>query len=400
MNRVLRGMMCDVVESTGMTRGIEWLLDTRSIPARLVVLVALAVGCLLLLTNSADTVDWVIALVAVAVTVGSVRWPLAVSLATSGILLLGFEFGHTGPLVAKVAAAIALTELAARHGGWRPWLAAGVLAGAYLLHPGEGVAAAGYRAVVMAGLPLLIGNLLRTARESTEFARRQAHEITQRRESDVAAARALERTAIARELHDLIAHHVSSTVLRVGVARHALPDAPPAVLEVLDDIHANGKATLADLRKLVTILRDPNGNDESFIAPADVPDAIDAAVERARQLGVRVRSEVDADIGGVDALTGLTLLRLTQEGLANTVKHAGTGAEARLEVTVRDGTVDFALRDRVTHVVTNGLRSPHGVGLIGLRERVTLLGGDFAAESTSGGWHLTAQLPTGARVSL
>ncbi|NNH72640.1 histidine kinase [Nocardia uniformis] len=392
-------MMWGVVESTGMTRGIEWLLDGRSVPARLVVLVALAVGCLLLLTDSADTLDWVIALVAVTVTAGSVRWPLATSLLTTGVLMVGFEFGHSGPVVAKVAAAIALTELAARHHGWRPWLAAGVLAGAYLLHPGEGVAAAGYRAVVMAGLPLLIGTLLRSARESTEFARRQAREISQRRESEVAAARALERTAIARELHDLIAHHVSSTVLRVGVARHALPDAPPAMLEVLDDIHANGKSTLTDLRKLVTILRDPHGNDESFIAPADVPDAIDTAVERARRLGVRVKSEIDADVGTVDALTGLTLLRLTQEGLANTVKHAGTGAEARLKVTVRDGMVDFALHDRATHAATNG-RSPHGVGLIGLRERVTLLGGDFEAESTGGGWHLAAHLPTGSRVSL
>lgn len=382
-----------------MSRGIDWVLDARSIPARLVVLTTLAVGCLMLLTRTADPVDWVIGLVSVVLTVGGVRWPLVTSLATTGVLLLGFEFGHTGPVVAKVAAAVALTELTARHGGWRPLLGAGALAGAYLVHPGDSVAATGYRAVVMAALPLLIGILLRTARDNAEHAREQAREISQRRESEVAAARALERTAIARELHDLIAHHVSSTVLRVGVARHALPDASPAVHEVLDDIHASGKATLADLRKLVTILRDPNGNDESFLAPADLPAAIDLAVGRARQLGVRVEADIEADIMTVDALTGLTLLRLTQEGLANTVKHAGTTAKARLSVTVSETAVDFALRDHISHRASAS-RSPTGVGLIGLRERVELLGGSFTAEPTSDGWQLTARLPTGSRVPL
>ncbi|WP_282784723.1 MULTISPECIES: histidine kinase [unclassified Nocardia] len=386
-----------MVESTGMRRGIEWMLDARSIPIRLLVLTALAAGCLLLLTRTTDPLDWAIALASVLLTAGGVRWPLATALTTTAVLMVGFEFGHTGPVVAKVAAAIALTELAARHRGWRPLLGAAVLAGAYLLHPGESAAATAYRAAVMAGLPLLIGSLLRTARDSAARARHQAHELAQRRESEVAAARALERTAIARELHDLIAHHVSSTVLRVGIARHALPDAPPAVLEVLDDIHASGRETLADLRKLVTVLRDPNGDDESFLAPADLPDALAAAVERARRLGIRTHAEVDAAITDVDALTGLTLLRLTQEGLANTVRHAGPGARAALTIVRHDEKVDFTLRDQGSAARTGD--GPPGVGLIGLRERVELLGGAFTAAAVTGGWRVTAQLPTRSRVA-
>ncbi|WP_067826218.1 sensor histidine kinase [Nocardia inohanensis] len=381
-----------------MSRGIEWLLGARSIPARLLVLVTLAAGCLALLTRTADPIDWAIALTSVLVTVGGIRYPLLTSLAATGVLLLGFEFGHTGPVVAKVGAAIALTELAARTSGRAPWFAAVALAGAYLTHPGDSLAATGYRALVMAGLPLLIGHLLGTARANAARAEAQAREIAQRRASEVAAARAVERTAIARELHDLIAHHVSSTVLRVGIARHALPDAPGEVLQVLDEIHSSGRQTLVDLRKLVTILRDPNGNDESFIAPADLAEALDTATERARGLGVGVEADIDPDIAEVDALTALTLLRLAQEGLANTSKHAGPGARARLEVRMSEGTVNFTLRDRGGR--TRGHESSwHGVGLIGLRERVELLGGSFSAGSSEGGWLITAHLPMRSRVA-
>ncbi|RDI46293.1 signal transduction histidine kinase [Nocardia mexicana] len=374
-------------DSTGVLRGIEWVLSPRSVPVRLAVLVALGAGCLFWLSDSAAPVDWAIGLAAVVATAGGVRWPLATSLATTGILVLGFELGHTGPVVAKVAAAVALTELAARRGNWQPWLGAAALAGAYLLHRTGGAGATGYRAVVMAGLPLLLGGLLRGALDSAARARRAAAEMAQHRIAEVAAARAAERTAIARELHDLIAHHVSSTVLRVGVARHALPEAPPAVREVLDDIHASGKETLDDLRKLVTILRDPDGAGESFVAPGDLPAAIEAAVARTRRLGPRVDTEV-GDVAAVDALSALTVLRLTQEGLANVVKHGGRHAVARLGIAVDDG-VDFLLTSEgAPATVTAG-----GVGLIGLSERVQLLGGTLNSGPTATGWRLAAHLP-------
>ncbi|WP_328410040.1 sensor histidine kinase [Nocardia sp. NBC_00403] len=325
-------------------------------------------------------------------------WPLVTSLVTTGLLAVGFEIGQVGPVVAKVAAAIALIELAARRGGWQPLLASAALGGAYLLHPAGVLAATGYRALVMAGAPLLIGSLLRTAREGAERARREAGELTLRRESDIAAARALERTAIARELHDLIAHHVSSTVLRVGVARHAVADAPPAVREVLDDIHASGTETLADLRLLVSILRDPAMVGESFVAPTDLPAALTGVADRAAQLGHTVEVHVDDAVTTVDALRALTLLRLTQEGIANIVRHTAPGTKARLAIDViDDGTVDFVLCDRGMRTEPNG--TGHGLGLVGLRERVELLGGEFTAGPCDMGWQLVARLPAAARVS-
>ncbi|MEU6832132.1 histidine kinase [Nocardia beijingensis] len=391
-----------------MSRGGESWLDVRSFPVRLLLLAVPAIGCMLFLVDGASAADWTIAMAAVVVAAMGVRRPFVTAVVVAGLLLLGFEFGDTGPVVPKVAAAVTLVELSARRGGWPPFAAAGAVATAYVLHPTGDLAANGYRAVVMAGAPLVIGGLLRAAHESTERAEHEARELTRRRDSEVAAARALERTAIARELHDLIAHHVSSTVLRVGVARHALTDAPPVALEVLDDIHASGKETLADLRRLVAILRDPAMAGESFIAPADLPAALDAVVTRARQLDVTVTATVDEEITVVDAVLALTLLRLTQEGIANIVEHAGPGTSATLTVTVRNEAVRFYLCDSgfrfgssprgpkastARRDENRRVPSDHGLGLIGLRERVELLGGELTAGPSGPGWLLTACLP-------
>ncbi|MFB7723688.1 histidine kinase [Nocardia sp. NPDC056100] len=412
--------------------GLDSWLDPRAIPVRAVVLLIPALGCLLFLSTAPNGIDWAIALLAVGVTAVGVRRPLATALVTSALLLAGFEFGSTGPLVAKVGAGIALTELAARRDGWQPYLGAVVLAAVYLLHPSGEFAANGYRAVVMAGAPLLLGGVLRAAHRSAVEARRVAVEVARRRDSEVAAARALERTAIARELHDLIAHHVSSTVLRVGVARHALPDAPAPVLQVLDEIHASGRETLADLRRLVSILRDPDMTGEAFLSPADLPVTVRAVAERARALGITVDCAIDERAGEIDAVSALTLLRLTQEGIANIAAHAGTDVTADLRIDADEDEVVFVLRD-------NGSRRPHGsgrgsghtrhpassgapalpshgsgmivaadalpgetdgrgLGLVGLRERVELLGGEFEAAPAHPGWRLSARLPLGARV--
>lgn len=387
-----------MLDAGGTDRDLGAWSDIRSIPLRFAVLLAPALGCLLFLAAAPNGIDWAVAMVAVAVTAGGVRWPLATALTTSLLLLAGFEFGSTGPLVAKVAAGIALTELAARRDDWQPYLGAAVLALAYLLHPSTGFAANGYRAVVMAAAPLLLGGLLRGARRSARQARLEAVRVAQLRDGEVAAARALERTAIARELHDLIAHHVSSTVLRVGVARHALPDAPAPVLQVLDEIHASGRETLTDLRRLVSILRDPDLTGDAFIASAELPATVRAVAEKAAVLGITVDCVIDDRAVEIDAMSALTLLRLTQEGIANIAAHAGCGTSAALRIDASDTEVGFRLQDSGSGTTRVASSDRHGLGLVGLRERVELLGGQFTAEPAADGWLLTARLPLGTRV--
>ena len=119
-------------------------------------------------------------------------------------------------------------------------------------------------------------------------------------------------------------------VLRVGVARHVLTDLDPRVGEVFDDVHGTGTAALGELRRLVAVLRDPDGvrGDAALTAiePSALPAAIGAAIDRARQAGITVEADLDPAIGSLDAVRGMAVLRLTQEALTNVAKHAGTSA--------------------------------------------------------------------------
>src|SRR5690606_24663628 len=152
---------------------------------------------------------------------------------------------------------------------------------------------------------LLLGGYIRSARAASRAA-------ADRAAAEIRAARAAERTAIARELHDLVAHHISSMVLRVGVARHVLQDAGPAVREVLDDLHGAGTAALDDLGHLVTVLRDPSTVQEETppIEPDALLAALDRAIERGRSAGLAVEASIDPAVAGLDSVRGVTLLRL------------------------------------------------------------------------------------------
>ena len=258
------------------------------------------------------------------------------------------------------------------------------------------VAAPIYGLFLVVGLPVLLGLVIRTTRELSVQARRRA-------ESESRAARADERSAIARELHDVVAHHVASMVLRVGVARHVLPDVDPRVAEVFDDVHGTGTAALADLRRLVAVLRDPNRRTDAAltaIEPGALPAALEAAVETARRAGLTVDATIAPEAGSLDVVRGLAVLRLTQEALTNVAKHAGPSARASLRVEVRApdagagaaGDVIWSVADDGGGVVP-GLPSGGGHGLTGMRERVEVLGGRLTAGPVAGGWRVETVLP-------
>ena len=199
----------------------------------------------------------------------------------------------------------------------------------------------------------------------------------------------------------MVAHHVASMVLRVGVARHVLTDLDPRVGAVFDDVHATGTAALADLRGLVAVLRDPDvaHGDAALtsIEPSALPTALGAAVDRARQAGVTVEAEVDPAVGALDAVRGLAVLRLTQEALTNVVKHAGTSARARLSVSVVDDAVHWEVSDDGRGWAPAAVPPGGGHGITGMRERVEVLGGQLDAGPAGTGWRVRTVLP--ARVS-
>ncbi|MER7503442.1 histidine kinase [Nonomuraea pusilla] len=400
---------------------VERVFGDRAAAVRLVALSALALGDLWLLHRPRTPADWALALGALAVCLAGGRFTLAATVTLSGLLVAGDALGTAVGLPVKAMLAVTLFELALRSGGRRV-AAGGVLAGGFLVWhamsaPAAEVLPTLYRLAVLVGVPLLSGAYVRLLRRHAVQARERADAEERRRHSETLAARAAERTAIARELHDLVAHHISSMVLRVGVARHVLPGDDPRVTQVLDDLHATGGAALVDLRRLVAVLRDPaqvdGGPFFSLVDRAELPGALEGAVARVRQSGLTARAEVDPAVADLDAVRGLTVLRLAQEGLANAAKHAGPRAGVRLSVRMEElgaeesgaavGRVKGAEGRRVRlEIVDDGgadRRRPApgtlGHGLIGMAERVELLGGRFEAGPAPGGrgWRLYAELP-------
>lgn len=375
------------------TRWIERVFDERYKYLRLTLLALSGIGYLTLQTDPNDPltpIDWVFALGAIALCPVCAKWPLAGSICQSLVLGAAATFGHVDPVVPQVGSSFALLELGLRVPGRRALLGAGVLTAVYLV---GGVSTGTlaelpnwlYRMAISIGVPLLIGVNIRAALQLA----RQADE---RAAAGQLTARAAERTAIARELHDLVAHHVASMVLRVGVARHVLRDTDPRVTEVFDDLHDSGTAALKDLRQLVGVLRDPATIGRYLpIEPGALPGELRAAVDRATHAGLTVDATIDPQLATLDAVRGLAVLRLTQEGLTNVAKHAGPTAHARLSVTTADGRVHWEITD------DGGSNPPPpsepGHGLTGMRERVEVLGGTLEAGPNGVGWRVSTVLP-------
>jgi signal transduction histidine kinase len=371
------------------------LFDARDTFVRMLLLDLSGLSYLLFGTQAgrAPTLtQWLLAVAAFALALSLHRRQLPGLLAQTALLVVAFWL-IDDTTINQVGTSWLLLELAL----WAPrprilWSGAGLVAAVYLAFtlgrdPSQ-ISGAVFGLFIVIGVPVLLGLVIRTTRELGVQARRRA-------ESESRAARADERSAIARELHDVVAHHVASMVLRVGVARHVLPDVDPRVTEVFDDVHSTGTAALADLRQLVGVLRDPSRRTDAAltaIEPGALPAALEAAVGTARRAGLTVDATIAPEAGSLDVVRGLAVLRLTQEALTNVAKHAGPAARADLRVEVQDGDVLWSVTDDGGGVVP-GLPSGGGHGLTGMRERVEVLGGQLTAGPAAGGWRVETVLP-------
>ncbi|MFI9747619.1 sensor histidine kinase [Streptomyces sp. NPDC052494] len=383
---------------------IELAFDRRFAVTRVFALAGVLIGDFLLLQRPSGAQDWGLAAAGLVLCLAAGKWAFGALLAQSGLLVVAHALGASTVPSLKVLAAVTLFELAVRQSGRR--LAAGTTALALAVAvnrledlPGELLPVL-YKMGVVAGLPLLLGAYVRVTRDAAVHARQYAEQQELRAEQQLLAARAAERTTIARELHDLVAHHVSSMVLRVGVARHvvaATSTTDPRITEVLDDLHSSAGAALTDLRRLVAVLRAPDGTASdtgSLVSPGALSAALESVVQHSRQSGLAVIASVDPRVAGLDAVRGLAVLRLAQEGLANAAKHGGPGAHAELAVRVADNAVHVTIHDDGAGRNRPPAPGPSGHGLIGMRERVDLLGGRLDVGPAARGWQLTAELPT------
>ena len=234
-------------------------------------------------------------------------------------------------------------------------------------------------ALAVFGLAVLLGRVVRGRRDL-------ALERTQ-------AAVREERTRIARELHDVVAHHVGAMVIQAGAARRVLDQRPDTAREALEDIERAGREALEAMPALLGALRDEHAEPDR--EPAVSLRRLDELVDRARGMGLTVCVRTEGPERPLPAGVDLSAYRVVQEALTNAAKHAGP---ARVDIVVRYEA------EGLTVTVEDDGRGPadsfaeRGHGLLGMRERTALLGGDLRAGARPGGGFLVqARFPTGSR---
>jgi signal transduction histidine kinase len=240
------------------------------------------------------------------------------------------------------------------------------------------------------GISWLAGFVLRGQADEAAAAALRAAQAEREREAAVRVATAEERTRIARELHDVVAHAVSVMVLQVGAVRHKLPDSLDEDREALRGVEQAGRTALTEMRRLLAAMR--REGDGAELLPQSGMDNLDSLLEEVGRAGLPVRLHVDGEPVPLPRGLDLSAYRIVQEGLTNALKHArATAADVtvryapdELEIEVRD--------DGLGSSTTDGL----GHGLVGIRERVKIYGGEMTAGTANGGgFVLSTRLPIG-----
>jgi signal transduction histidine kinase len=232
------------------------------------------------------------------------------------------------------------------------------------------------------------GFALRERVEQAEAAEVRAALAERERDAAARIAVAEERARIARELHDVVAHAVSVMVLQVGAVRHKLPDGQAEDRDALGDVERAGRTALAEMRQLLAAMR--RDGDEAELVPQPGLDGLDALLKEIERAGLPVELHLAGDAVPLPRGIDLSAYRIIQEGLTNALKHAHA-PDADVTLRYRPDGLEIEVRDNGQGASANdGL----GHGLVGIRERVKIYGGEMTAESENGdGFVLRARLP-------
>jgi signal transduction histidine kinase len=315
------------------------------------------------------------------------RWPIgAVGLSLAAVLAYHSRDYPPGPI--DVALMVALFKGAAPQYLWRSLALGavtvlGYLAVSVLVFEGVSLEAMLLGTFAVAA-SLGLGHAVAAQRA---YARQKREEETQRRVTE-------ERLRIARELHDVVSHSISMINVRAGVAAHVMAERPEQAREALLAIKATSKDTLRELRGILHVLRqvdeaEPRG-------PAPGLDQLEILVDTARQAGVPTRASVVGTVRPLPPAVDLAAYRIIQESLTNVVRHAGR-ASAEVTVVYEPNRVVVEVSDdgRGAANPTEKGRTLQGHGIVGMRERVTAVGGEVEAGPRNGrGFHVRAWLPT------
>lgn len=234
------------------------------------------------------------------------------------------------------------------------------------------------------------GEMVRARRQAAADRAAAAEQVRLLSEREVVAR---ERASIARELHDVVAHHVSMIAVRAATAPYSVPELPVPGREVLAEIAEEARTALTELRVVLGVLRSPDGTPEA--APQPRIADLDCLISRMVGAGMDVRKTATGSVRQLPGSVELCCYRIVQEALTNAGKHA-QGSEVDVELSFTEAAV--LVRVSNTPVSTRADGEPRGeqpgYGLTGLRERVAILRGEFEAGPTGGGGYaVKAVLP-------
>jgi signal transduction histidine kinase len=239
----------------------------------------------------------------------------------------------------------------------------------------------------------VLGDRMQARRQYTAELERRAEHLERDRENRAALAVAAERQRIARELHDVVAHSVSVMVVQTTAARRVLASRPERAAEAMAQVEATGRQSLVELRRILGVLR-AEVEAGPVLTPQPRLEFLDDLVMQFRATGMPVEVRVDGTPRSLASGVDLSAYRIVQEALTNVLKHAG---DARAVVHVTYGADELVL------CISDDGRGPRpgsaengsgGHGLVGMRERVTLLGGELrVGPRGGGGFEVRAALP-------
>jgi len=329
------------------------------------------------------------------------RWPVPVLLVTGAAsavyYTLDFPDGPGG-----LALMVALYTVTAYGDGRRSLAVAGagiaVLATAWLaaaqgIEPASAIGWVFFR-IGISGMSAVLGESVRSRRVIAAEAVERAEAAERTREEEARARVDAERLRIAREVHDTVAHAIAVINVQAGVTAHLLDKRPERVRETLEAIKLASSAALQEMRTILGVLRDPDDGRVPHPGLGQIGDL----TARAREAGLDVRLDANAPSHPLPSAVDSTAFRIVQESITNVIRHVGpTRVTISLEYGVDElevQVVDEGRREALRGSAASGGAREPGRGILGMRERCRLLGGDCTARPrTGGGFEVTARLP-------
>ncbi|WP_432748136.1 sensor histidine kinase [Streptomyces sp. NBC_00056] len=353
-------------------------------------------------TRSPQVLSVVLMVLGAAALVLRRRAPMAVLAATSAVTLAELVTGDPRAPVA-MSAVVALYTVAAttdRPTTWRVGLATmAVLTGAAMLAgPLPWYAQENLGVFAWTGMAAAAGDAVRSRRAFVDAIRERAERAERTREEEARRRVAEERLRIARDLHDVVAHHIALVNVQAGVASHVMDKRPDQAKEALSHVREASRSALNELRATVGLLRQ-SGDPEAPTEPAPGLDRLEDLVGTFRNAGLPVEVACADRATGLQAAVDLAAYRIIQEALTNVQKHAGAQAKAEVSVVRVGPNIEVTILDNGP-----GAEQPSpdsgGHGLLGMRERVAAIGGSCSAGPRyGGGFRVHAILPVQARAT-